>query len=155
MGKSFKFLAVTAMVAAMLLAGCATASLPAPTAEEASAFESELGKVLASSGFSGSLGFADKSVRGDYQPGDKLGLYTVTRNSHVRIDVDLSDIFSGGASVAFDVEAYYKAGEEDRSIGYEAVVGRGDDGANSTTITRAMLNGKEFDPAAMQAMLAD
>ena len=100
MGKSFKFLAVTAVVAAMLLAGCATASLPAPTAEEASAFESELGKVLASSGFSGSLGFADKSVRGDYQPGDKLGLYTVTRNSHVRIDVDLSDIFSGGATVS-------------------------------------------------------
>ena len=154
MCKSFKFLAVMILASVTLLASCVTASLPAPTAEEAAAFESELSKVLASSGFSGSLGFADKSVRGDYHPGDKLGLYTVTRDSHVRIDVDLSDLFSGGANVAFDVDAYYKAGDEDRSIGYEATVGRGEGGENVTTITRAMLNGKEFDPAAMQAMLA-
>ena len=140
------------MLSVMVLSGCVSASLPAPTAAEAEEFESELGKVLASAGFSGSLGFADKSVTGEYSAGDKLGAYTVTRDSHVLISVDLSDILKGGASVSFDIEAYYEADGEERSLAYEAAVGRGDDG-NRIILTRAMLNGKEFDPEAMQAML--
>ena len=96
------------MLSVMVLSGCVSASLPAPTAAEAEEFESELGKVLASAGFSGSLGFADKSVTGEYSAGDKLGAYTITRDSHVLISVDLSDILKGGASVSFDIEAYYE-----------------------------------------------
>ena len=82
-------------------------------------------------------------------------VYEVTKDGHVKINIDLSNMFSGGTNVTYDIDIAYKPifGDE-KSIVYVAKTVPGDDG-NVTTISKAELNGKAFDPAAMQAMISD
>lgn len=140
----------------LLAVSCASMSLPAPTPEEAKEYEDTLGEVLASAGFGGVFNaIKGESLDGEYQPGDKFGAFTITEKSHVRIDIDLSGIFEGKQKVTFDIDVTYETRNGDvKSIVYKAETGSGE-GGNVTTIKRAELNGKAFDPAAMQAALAD
>lgn len=140
----------------VLLVSCQTVSLPAPTAEEAAEYEDTLQEVLASAGFGGvANAIGGNSTDGEYKAGDKLGVYEVTKDGHVKINIDLSNMFSGGTNVTYDIDIAYKPifGDE-KSIVYVAKTVPGDDG-NVTTINKAELNGKAFDPAAMQAMISD
>lgn len=153
----FKTIRVIGVLLIVLLAvSCASMSLPAPTAEEAKEYEDTLGEVLASAGFGGVFNaIKGESLDGEYQPGDKFGAYTITEKSHVRIDIDLSGIFQGKQKVTFDIDVSYENRKgEVTSFVYKAETGSGENG-NVTTIKQAELNGKAFDPAAMQAALAE
>lgn len=151
-----KLTSVLLVVLIVLLASCQTVSLPAPTAEEAKEYKDTLQEVLASAGFGGvANAITGNESNGEYKEGDKLGIYTVTEDGHVRINVDLSGMFQGEQSVNYDIDIAYKPvfGDE-KSIVYVAETTAGDDG-NITTIKKAELNGKAFDPAAMQAMISE
>ena len=152
-----KIIGIFGVVLMVLLAvSCASMSLPAPTPEEAKEYEDTLGEVLASAGFGGVFNVINgDDLDGEYEPGDKLGAFTVTEKSHVRIDIDLSGIFEGKQKVTFDIDvAYENRKGEAKSLVYAAETGAGENG-NKTVIKNAALNGKSFDPAAMQAALAD
>lgn len=140
----------------LLAVSCASMSLPAPTPEEAKEYEDTLGEVLASAGFGGVFNaIKGDSLDGKYEPGDRLGALTITKNSHVIIDIDLSGIFQGKQKITFDIDVTYETLRGDvKSLVYKAETGSGE-GGNVTTIKRAELNGKAFDPAAMQAALAN
>ena len=147
---------VVAIMLVLLFTACQTVSLPAPTAEEAAEYEDRLQEVLASAGFGGVANLVTGNEnKGEYSEGDKLGVYTVTRDSHVRINMDFSGMFKGEQSVSYDIDVAYKPiiGDE-RSLVYVAKTTPGE-GGNVTTITKCSMDGKAFDPAAMQAMLAD
>ena len=142
----------------LLAVSCASMSLPAPTPEEAKEYEGTLGEVLASAGFGGvfsAMKGDEDNLDGKYEPGDRLGALTIMKNSHVMIDIDLSGIFQGKQKITFDIDVAYETRKGDvKSLVYKAETGSGE-GGNVTTIKRAELNGKAFDPAAMQAALAD
>ena len=140
----------------LLAVSCASMSLPAPTPEEAKEYEDTLGEVLASAGFGGVFNaIKGDSLDGKYEPGDRLGALTITKNSHVIIDIDLSGIFQGKQKITFDIDVTYETLRGDvKSLVYKAETGSGE-GGNVTTIKRAELNGKAFDSAAMQAALAN
>ena len=140
----------------LLVVSCASMSLPAPTTEEAKEYEDTLGEVLASAGFGGVFNaIKGDSLDGEYNVGDKLGAYTITEKSHIRIDIDLSGIFEGKQKVIFDIDvAYENRKGEATSFVYVAETGAGENG-NQTVIKKAALNGKSFDPEAMMAALAD
>ena len=81
-------------------------------------------------------------------------VYEVTEDGHVRINIDLSNMLSGGTSVTYDIDIAYKPlFSDEKSIVYVAKTVPGEDG-NVTTISKAELNGKAFDPDAMQQMLS-
>ena len=151
-----KLSSVLLVVLVVLLASCQTVSLPAPTAEEAKDYKDTHQEVLASAGFGG---FADavtgESKDGEYKAGDKLGLNTVTQDGHVKIDVDLSGMLQGDQSISYDIDIAYKPifGDE-KSIVYVAKT-TVENGSNVTTLKKAELNGKAFDPAAMQSMISE
>ena len=147
-------IAVLAMLM-VLLASCATVSLPAPTAEEAKEFKAAYSEVLASAGVGGVVDMiGGKDTDSEYAPGDKLGLFTVTAKSHVKMELDLSGIFQGEQSLKYDIDVSYRTPDgTEKSVVYVAETTRGDDGGNVMTIMKAALNGKEFDPAAMQAAI--
>ena len=69
--------------------------------------------------------------------------------------MDLSGILKGEQSVSYDVDVSYKPliGDE-KSLVYVAETRAGSDG-NVTVISRAELNGKAFDPDAMQRMMSN
>ena len=139
----------------VLLISCQTVSLPAPTAEEAAEYEDTLQEVLTAAGFGGvANAISGNSTNGEYSAGDKLGVYEVTEDGHVRINIDLSNMLSGGTSVTYDIDIAYKPlFSDEKSIVYVAKTVPGEDG-NVTTISKAELNGKAFDPEAMQQMLS-
>ena len=64
-------------------------------------------------------------------------------------------MFQGTQSVNYDIDVAYKPliGDE-RSLVYVARTGV-EDGNNVTTILKCEMDGKAFDPAAMQALLAE
>ena len=105
-----KIIGIFGVVLMVLLAvSCASMSLPAPTPEEAKEYEDTLGEVLASAGFGGVFNVINgDDLDGEYEPGDKLGAFTVTEKSHVRIDIDLSGIFEGKQKVTFDIDVAYE-----------------------------------------------
>ena len=151
-----KLMLTASVMLVILMTACQSMSLPAPTQEEADAYEGALQEVLASAGFGGIVDAAKgDGGDGEYSAGDKIGLFSVTRDSHIRIDVDLSGILRGEQSVSYDIDMTYKPliGDE-KSIVYVAETRPGSDG-NVTVISRAELNGKAFDPAAMQSMLSN
>ena len=151
-----KKLFIVLCVALIALVSCQTVQLPAPTAEEAKEYEDRIQEVLSSAGFGGiANAISGNSADGEYKAGDKLGIFTVTKDSHVRIEIDLSGMFQGTQSVNYDIDVAYKPliGDE-RSLVYVAKTGV-EDGNNVTTILKCEMDGKAFDPAAMQALLAE
>ncbi len=152
--KKFSFAVVFLLL--LILVSCQTVSLPAPTAEEAAEYEDRLQEVLASAGFGGAVSaIKGNSADGEYKAGDKLGVYTVTADSNVKIDIDLSGMFQGRQSVTYDIDVTYKPliGDE-RSLVYVARTAI-ENGENVTRISKCALDGKAFDPAKMEAMLSD
>ena len=151
-----KLMLSVCMMLVILMTACQSTSLPAPTQEEADAYERALQEILTSAGFGGIIDAAKgDGGDGEYSEGDRLGVYTVTKASHVRVDVDLSGILKGEQSVSYDVDVSYKPliGDE-KSLVYVAETRAGSDG-NVTVISRAELNGKAFDPDAMQRMMSN
>lgn len=151
-----KLMLTASLMLVILMTACQSMSLPTPTEEEAKAYEGALQEVLASAGFGGVVDAAKgEGGNGEYSAGDKIGLFTITSDSHIRVDVDLSGILKGEQSVSYDIDVTYRPliGDE-KSIVYVAETRPGSDG-NVTVISKAELNGKAFDPAAMQSMLSD
>ena len=149
-------LIISALAAVFLIASCATVSLAAPTAEEAKAYEEAYSEVLASAGSGGVVSLiGGDGLSSEYKAGDKIGFFTVTDDSHIKMEIDLSGMLKGDQSIRFDIDVSYRTVDgTEKSVVYVAETGRGEDGGNETILLKAALNGKEFDPAAMQAMLS-
>ncbi len=149
-------ISVILLVMLIALTACQTVQLPAPTEEEAAEYEDRIQEILASAGFGGMAeAITGNSSDGEYKAGDRLGVFTVTADSHIRVKIDLSGMFQGNQSVTYDIDVTYKplVGDE-RSLVYVARTGV-EDGNNVTTIQKCEMDGKAFDPGAMQALLAD
>ncbi len=149
-------LILSIVIAVAIISSCATtSSLAVPTAEEAEAFKSAYSEVLASAGVGGVVNLiGGDDLSSDYKAGDKLGALTVTADSHVKMELDLSGIFQGEQSLRYDIDISYRTPKgTEKSVVYVAETRRGDDGENVMALLKAELNGKAFDPEAMQALL--